>query len=129
MTDGGEALETVMGRGDEEELPRYEPGAFEIEAGEEGIGRADRRVVDEEFLDRYVPQGGIQLHTMRALMGSMRLVDPRELECTQVIFLGTFFWIHRVFEFVSFFSYYIPSIHLVFVSITLLLLCRLRHQG
>ncbi|XP_008813285.1 beta-1,2-xylosyltransferase RCN11 isoform X2 [Phoenix dactylifera] len=83
MSDGGEALETVMGRGEEQELPRYEPGAFEIEAGEEGIGRADRRVVDEEFLDRYVPQGGIELHTMRALIDSMRLVNPRELECTQ----------------------------------------------
>ncbi|KAG1327286.1 Beta-(1,2)-xylosyltransferase [Cocos nucifera] len=81
MTDGGEALETVMGREEEEELPKYESGAFEIEAGEEVTGGADRRVVDE--LDRYFPQKGIQVHTMRALMGSMRLVDPGKLECTQ----------------------------------------------
>lgn len=85
MSEGGEALEAVMGRGEEDELPKYEPGAFEIEAGEEGAGHADRRVVDEEFLDRFVPRGGIQLHTMRALMGSMRLVDPGKLECTQWI--------------------------------------------
>ncbi|XP_010913170.1 beta-1,2-xylosyltransferase RCN11 [Elaeis guineensis] len=81
MTDGGEALETVMGREEEDELPKYEPGAFEIEAGEEVIGRADRRVVDE--LDRYLPRKGVHIHTMRALMRSMRLVDPGKLECTQ----------------------------------------------
>ncbi|XP_072978391.1 beta-1,2-xylosyltransferase RCN11 [Typha angustifolia] len=82
MTVGGEELEKVIGRGEEEELPRYEPGAFQIEEGE---GRADERLADEEFLNRYLPRGAIQMHTMRELVGSIGVVRPGELECSQWI--------------------------------------------
>ncbi|XP_031491848.1 beta-1,2-xylosyltransferase RCN11 [Nymphaea colorata] len=80
MSRGGEDLNSVIGRRDEEELPVYEEGAFVIEAeGEE------RRIVDEVDLDRFVPVGAVHHHTMRNLIGSIRSVPPEILECSQWI--------------------------------------------
>lgn len=84
MSVGGEPLEAVMGRREEAEMPRFEPGAFQIEHRGERIAE-DGKVVDEEFLDQYMPRGGIQQHTMRDLMGSMQVVSPDELKCSQWI--------------------------------------------
>lgn len=83
MSRGGEALEQVMGRAEEEELPKYEPGALQVE------GTAARRtgpLVEAGFLDAYVPAGGIGMHTMRALLQSAHVVPPGELHCSQVLF-------------------------------------------
>lgn len=86
MSEGGERLDKVIGRGEEDELPKYEPGAFRIERGEGGdaAAPADGRLVDEAFLDLYIPKGAIQMHTMRALVESVRVVGRGELECSQV---------------------------------------------
>ncbi|KAH0461073.1 hypothetical protein IEQ34_008648 [Dendrobium chrysotoxum] len=84
MSKGGERLELVMGRREEEELPRFEDGAFEIE-GDGGKRSGDGRVVDDEFLDRYVPRNGIEFHAMRGLMKSMRIVGSGEFQCSQWI--------------------------------------------
>lgn len=84
MSKGGERLELVMGRREEEELPRFEDGAFEVE-GDGGKRSRGGRVVDDEFLDRYVPRKGIEFHAMRGLMKSMRIVGSGELQCSQWI--------------------------------------------
>lgn len=92
MSRGGEDLNSVIGRTDEEEIPVYEEKAFVIEAeGEE------RRVVDKQSLDRFVPVGAVQHHTMRDLIGSIRTV-PRELfECSEVKVSLSFFPLSRLF--------------------------------
>ncbi|XP_009410324.2 beta-1,2-xylosyltransferase RCN11 [Musa acuminata AAA Group] len=85
MSDGGEGLDAVIGRGEEEELPRYQPGAFQIDS-EGGDGGGDgKRAIDEGFLEKYLPHGAVQYHTMRALMESMRVVGHEQLDCTQWI--------------------------------------------
>ena len=81
MSRGGEPIGQVMGRAEEEELPRYESGALAVEsvvAGRTGP------LVEPGFLDAYVPTNGIGTHTMRALLDSARLVPPSELHCSQV---------------------------------------------
>ncbi|XP_034678891.1 beta-1,2-xylosyltransferase isoform X2 [Vitis riparia] len=80
MSIGGERLENVIGRKEEEELPEFEAGAFEVDAGER-FGQ--RKLVDEEFLNRFVPQGAISRHTMRGLLDSIRLVGSSEFKCDQ----------------------------------------------
>ncbi|ONK81807.1 uncharacterized protein A4U43_C01F33070 [Asparagus officinalis] len=71
-----------IGREEEEELPKFEEAAFEIEGEDVGdVGRA----VDDEFLDKYVPRGQIQQHTMRALVDSVRVVEPGKLDCSEWI--------------------------------------------
>lgn len=84
MSKGGERLEQVIGRGEEEELPRFQNGAFEVDGGL-GFEGPPRRLVNDEFLDRYVPRGGILRHTMRDLMGSVRVVAADEFECQEWI--------------------------------------------
>ncbi|KAK6934532.1 Glycosyltransferase 61 [Dillenia turbinata] len=81
MSKGGEVLETVIGRSEGEELPVYEFGAFEVEVDGDG----GKRLVDREFLDRYVPEGGVTRHPMHGLVGSIRLVGSSEFECSQWI--------------------------------------------
>ncbi|KAG6495354.1 beta-1,2-xylosyltransferase RCN11-like isoform X1 [Zingiber officinale] len=83
MSDGGESLEVVIGRGEEEELPKYESGAFEIDGG--SLGKEGMRAVDEEFLEKYVQRGEVQSHTMRMLMESMRFVGHQKLDCSEWI--------------------------------------------
>ncbi|KAL6646118.1 hypothetical protein ACP70R_017726 [Stipagrostis hirtigluma subsp. patula] len=81
MSRGGEPLEKVMGRSEEEELPKYEPGALQVE----GSAAARAPLVDAGFLNEYVPTGGIGMHTMRALLESARVVPHGELHCSQWI--------------------------------------------
>jgi glycoprotein 2-beta-D-xylosyltransferase len=78
MSRGGEPLALVRGRAEYMELPRYEPGALEVE------GAAAGPLVEPTFLDAYVPAGVIRAHTMRALLGSARVVPPGQLRCSQV---------------------------------------------
>jgi glycoprotein 2-beta-D-xylosyltransferase len=84
MSRGGEPLEQVMGRAEEQELPKYEPGALQVEGPSL---RTTGPLVEAGFLDSYVPTGGIGMHTMRALLESARVVPPGELHCSQVLYL------------------------------------------
>lgn len=89
MSRGGERLEDVMGRGEDEEFPAFDDGAFEIEGGggrsELGLGsKSGKKLVDEDFLNNYVPAGGISRHTMRDLIGSIRIVGSKDFVCDQV---------------------------------------------
>ncbi|GMY31093.1 beta-(1,2)-xylosyltransferase [Fagus crenata] len=84
MSRGAERLEEVIGRKEEEELPRFENGAFEVDGGP-GFRGSPRRLVADELLDRYVPRGGIGTHTMRDLFGSARIVGPDHFECQRFL--------------------------------------------
>lgn len=83
VSKGGEMLHQVIGRREEDELPKFQNGAFEVDGGV-GFEGPPRRLVDDEFLDRYVPQGEILTHTMRALIGSVRVVAGSGFECQEV---------------------------------------------
>lgn len=66
----GERLEDVVGRGEEEEeeLPEFDEGAFEVEAGQGELGlelRKERKLVTGDLLDRYLPRGDVERHRMR----------------------------------------------------------------
>lgn len=78
MSRGGERIEEVIGRKEEMELPEFRSGAFELDGGEERI------LADEKFLNRFVPEGEVQRHTMRALFGSFRVVSESNFECQEV---------------------------------------------
>lgn len=82
MSKGGEKLDSVIGRGEDEELPNFEDGTFQIEVGDRS--RVGKKLVDKEFLDKYLQQGAIQRHTMRGLIDSIRLVDATEFNCSKV---------------------------------------------
>lgn len=85
MAKGGESLVDVIGRSEEEELPVFRNGAFEVDGGE-GFEDERKLVVDSEFLDRYVPRGEIMRHTMRDLISKIRVVGRKEFACDQVRF-------------------------------------------
>ncbi|XP_020204462.1 beta-1,2-xylosyltransferase [Cajanus cajan] len=84
MAAGGEALAAVIGRGEEEELPVFGNGAFEVDGGVEGVVEREF-LVDREFLDRFVPRGEISRHTMRDLIGKIRIVGGKDFECDEWI--------------------------------------------
>ncbi|KAL3733383.1 hypothetical protein ACJRO7_022843 [Eucalyptus globulus] len=86
MAAGGERVEDVMGRSEEEEMPVFEDGAFQIAEGGGGgeLGfRRGKSLVSDEFLDNYVDRG--RRHPIRNLIGSIRVVKPGELQCDQWI--------------------------------------------
>ncbi|XP_004500132.1 beta-1,2-xylosyltransferase [Cicer arietinum] len=86
MAKGGEDLVDVIGRREEEELPLFEKGAFEIDGGHRfGEDGDEKMVVDSEFLDLYVPRGDIMRHTMRDLISKIRIVPKKEFVCDQWI--------------------------------------------
>lgn len=81
MSVGGESLTAVIGRREEEELPAFQDGAFELDGGE----FVDREfLADREFLDRFVPRGEITRHTMRDLIGKIKIVGGKDFECDEV---------------------------------------------
>ncbi|KAE8645996.1 beta-1,2-xylosyltransferase [Cucumis sativus] len=79
MSRGGERIEEVIGRKEEMELPEFRSGAFELDGGEERV------LADEKFLDRFVQEGEVQRHTMRALFGSFRVVSESDFGCQEWI--------------------------------------------
>ncbi|KAL5802347.1 hypothetical protein ACOSQ4_030652 [Xanthoceras sorbifolium] len=85
MSRGGESLEEVIGRREEDEMPVFEAGAFEVEVDADGKRGFDGgRLVSDDFLDSYVPEGAILLHTMRGLIASIRVVEPQVFnDCVQ----------------------------------------------
>ncbi|KAM5585381.1 beta-1,2-xylosyltransferase [Rosa sericea] len=112
MSIGGEVLEDVIGRGEEEELPEFRNGAFEVDGG---VGGGEERgLVSREFLDEYVPRGDIGKHTMRELIGSIRVVPSKEFQCSEWIeeptLLVTRFEYANVFHtFTDWYSGYVAS--------------------
>ncbi|CAI0464426.1 unnamed protein product [Linum tenue] len=88
MSRGGEALQEVIGRDEEDEMPIFQDGAFQILGSSEGKARRwkkRRKLVDEGFLGEYLPEGEIERHTMRQLVGSIQMVDATEFQCDQWI--------------------------------------------
>ncbi|KAG5017586.1 hypothetical protein AAZX31_08G313500 [Glycine max] len=83
MAKGGEPLTAVMGRREGEELPRFQNGAFEVDGGEVIVDR--ELLVDQKFLDEYVPRGGIDGHTMRDLIAKIRIVRGKDFQCDEWI--------------------------------------------
>ncbi|XVF70788.1 hypothetical protein PTKIN_Ptkin11bG0189900 [Pterospermum kingtungense] len=84
MSRGGEKLEDVIGRGEEEELPEFEDGAFEVEDGEGGGAWSKRKkLVGEGFLDEFLPVGGVLRHTMRELVRSIGVVGENDFTCQE----------------------------------------------
>ena len=82
MAKGGADLAAVMGRTEDEEMPVFQNGAFQVDGGEVAV---DRKVlVDQEFLDEYVPRGGIDRHTMRDLIAKIRIVRGKDFQCDEV---------------------------------------------
>ncbi|KAK9084686.1 hypothetical protein Sjap_025097 [Stephania japonica] len=81
MSVGGERLESVIGRREEEELPSFEFGAFDVV----GSGGRGRKLVDEGFLDQFVAKGAVDQHTMRRLIDSIRVVGVEDFQCDQWI--------------------------------------------
>nr|GMC59931.1 beta-(1,2)-xylosyltransferase [Ipomoea batatas]GME16816.1 beta-(1,2)-xylosyltransferase [Ipomoea batatas] len=127
MSKGGEKLETVIGRGEDVEMPVFEAGAFDIHVTDRS--KFGQKLIDAEFLNRYVPQGAIQRHTMRQLIDSIQLVGPDDFQCTEWIeeptLLVTRFEYANLFHtFTDWYSAYVASRvtglpsrpHLVFVD-------------
>ncbi|KAI3754111.1 hypothetical protein L2E82_26261 [Cichorium intybus] len=84
MSTGGEVLESVIGRGEEEELPEFEFGAFDLEVGEKSKSDG-KKLASEDFLNEYMQKGEISRHTMRDLIDSIQLVGANEFECSEWI--------------------------------------------
>lgn len=82
MSKGGESLQSVIGRDEEEELPIFEDGAFEIVVDDGS--RVGEKLVDRDFLDSFLQQGDVHRHTMRQLIASIRLVASHDFTCSQV---------------------------------------------
>jgi glycoprotein 2-beta-D-xylosyltransferase len=107
MSRGGEKLEEVMGRKEEEELPAFRQGAFEVAeevssrlgfkrhrrfGGGEGGSAVSRRLVNDEMLNEYMQEGGIDRHTMRDLVASIRAVDTNDFVCEEVCAFYSLIW-------------------------------------
>nr|BAD23427.1 hypothetical protein [Oryza sativa Japonica Group] len=63
-----------MHHAEEEELPKYEPDALQVEAAAQA--KMMGPLVVTGFLVAYVPTGGIRIHMMRSLLYSRRIVLP-----------------------------------------------------
>ncbi|KAI5066470.1 hypothetical protein GOP47_0019094 [Adiantum capillus-veneris] len=88
MSLGGEALDSVVGRTDAEELPSFSPGAFEIVVP---AGRASDWTISKELLDFILPQGHILDHRLRSLFSSIQTVSSDEINCSQTVKSSTLF--------------------------------------
>lgn len=85
MSIGGERLEDVIGRRENDELPVFDAGAFDVEIDEKRGKLRDRKLVSNDLLDLYMPQvEEITKHTMRDLIRSIRLVHTSEFQCSEV---------------------------------------------
>ncbi|NP_001312540.1 beta-(1,2)-xylosyltransferase-like [Nicotiana tabacum] len=83
MSRGGEKLESVIGRSEDDELPVFKNGAFQIKVTDKlKIGK---KLVDEKILNKYLPEGAISRHTMRELIDSIQLVGADEFHCSEWI--------------------------------------------
>nr|XP_043620914.1 beta-1,2-xylosyltransferase [Erigeron canadensis] len=78
MSAGGEAIESVIGRSEDEELPLYEPGAFDLL-----VPNNDKKEFGSLLNEYWPKQGG--RHPMRDLIDSVRLASPNQFHCSQWI--------------------------------------------
>ncbi|KAG4399909.1 hypothetical protein GLYMA_08G324800v4 [Glycine max] len=101
MAKGGEDLAAVMGRTEDEEMPVFQNGAFQVDGGEVVVDR--ELLVDQEFLDEYVPRGGIDRHTMRELIAKIRIVRGKDFQCDERF--STLQWIEEPTLLVTRFEY------------------------
>ena len=83
MSHGGELLETVIGREENDELPVFQPGAFDILVHNKA--KFGDKIITPYLLHRVFPQGEVIRHTMRSLLNSIRLVSPGDFQCSEVI--------------------------------------------
>jgi len=81
MSKGGEALDAVMGRNEEEELPYFTPGAFEVMVPET---EERRPLFNKTMLERLIPVDAITQHTMHHLFEQIRTIPVDEVVCAQV---------------------------------------------
>lgn len=81
MSKGGELLFAVMGRNEEEELPYFTTGAFEIMVPEKEERRA---LFNKSMLERLIPVKSITKHTMHHLFEQIRTIPVDEVICAQV---------------------------------------------
>ncbi|GJZ85755.1 hypothetical protein Tco_0651094, partial [Tanacetum coccineum] len=84
MSNGGEVLESVIGRGEDEELPQFEFGAFDIASGGGKVKKGGEKLADEAFLNEYLQNGAVSRHAMRDLVNSVKLVGADQFECAEV---------------------------------------------
>ena len=91
MSKGGEDLHSVLGRNEEEELPYFTPGAFEVMVPET---ESRRHLFNRTMLDRLIPIEQITQHTMNHLFEQIRTIPVDEVVCAQVIclFLSVVWW-------------------------------------
>ncbi|GJV16840.1 beta-(1,2)-xylosyltransferase [Tanacetum coccineum] len=88
MSNGGEVLESVIGRGEDEELPQFEFGAFDIASGGGKVKKGGEKLADEAFLNEYLQNGAVSRHAMRDLVNSVKLVGADQFECAEGIHDG-----------------------------------------
>ncbi|KAJ7540440.1 hypothetical protein O6H91_10G014900 [Diphasiastrum complanatum] len=80
MTKGGESLESVVHRSEEDELPTYSEGAFQIISEHKTSGK----LVDQEMLDNFMPGGQVRPHRIRMLLESMQVIQKSEAVCSEI---------------------------------------------
>ncbi|CAN1290658.1 XYLT [Linum perenne] len=89
MSRGGESLDEVIGRDEDDEMPVFQSGAFQVLGSSKSRTRMslrrNQKLVTDKFLGHYLPEGEIQSHTMRQLVSSIEVVDDREFQCDQWI--------------------------------------------
>ncbi|CAN0843382.1 XYLT [Linum grandiflorum] len=87
MSRGGETLNEVIGRDENDEMPVFQSGAFQVLGSSESRSirrlRRNQKLVNDMFLGHYLPEGEIGRHTMRQLVSSIEVVDDREFQCDQ----------------------------------------------
>ncbi|EFJ32223.1 glycoprotein beta-1,2-xylosyltransferase [Selaginella moellendorffii] len=89
MTAGGEEIDAVIGREEQEELPVFQVGAFELQVPDEADGKA---LVEGGRLDEVIARGhGGNRHGLRSLVESIRTVSSKSSRCSEVITKPTLF--------------------------------------
>ncbi|GMI63792.1 ARABIDOPSIS THALIANA BETA-1,2-XYLOSYLTRANSFERASE, beta-1,2-xylosyltransferase [Hibiscus trionum] len=82
MSRGGEKLEDVIGRSEEEELPRFQEGAFAVE-GNGGSRLKRRKLVRKKFLNKLIPVEGDSKHPIRESIRSIVVVGANDFDCEE----------------------------------------------
>ncbi|GMJ15972.1 ARABIDOPSIS THALIANA BETA-1,2-XYLOSYLTRANSFERASE, beta-1,2-xylosyltransferase [Hibiscus trionum] len=80
MSRGGESLEDVIGRKEEEELPVFKDGAFMVQ-GNGGSMLKRMKLVGKEFLDEFIPVKRGSRHPIREAMRSTVIVGANNFDC------------------------------------------------
>ncbi|CAM6113725.1 unnamed protein product [Calypogeia fissa] len=90
---GGEALDEVIGRQEEEELPEYGEGAFQVQLSRHWHPKllSSAGVIDEISVDKLMPKGQINQHTLRSLLLNLRSVDSSSIVCSERVHEPTLF--------------------------------------